>query len=296
MSVYRTPRSPYWHFDFKWRGYRFHGSTKATTRREAEKVEAAEREKAKAHVAQTEAARTSLRLDDIAGRYWSEHAQHLAEAETAYGRLRQLIEFFGKDKLITDIGGDDVAKLVAWRRGHRARHGRLISPFTVNASIEQLRKLFTRAKLWGIRFEREPQWRKYFLSVPPERVRELSADEADRLDQHVRSDYAPVLAFARATGLRLSECLLKWSEVDWSARLIRKPGKGGQMAGTPITSTVRELLWPLRGHHPEFVFKNGGRSPVPGCNRCGSACAGGLGSPALGSTICGTISGPSFCA
>jgi integrase len=23
---------------------------------------------------------------------------------------------------------------------------------------------------------------------------------------------------------------------------------------TPITSVVREIIWPLRGHHPEFVF------------------------------------------
>ena len=48
MSVFRKQRSPYWHFDFQCRGHRFHGSTKCTTRREAEKVEAAEREKAKA--------------------------------------------------------------------------------------------------------------------------------------------------------------------------------------------------------------------------------------------------------
>ena len=98
-----SPRSPYWQFDFQWRGHRFHGSTKGTTRREAEKVEAAEREKAKRHVAQTEAARTSMRLDDIAGRYWQEHAQHLAGAANAEGNLALLIEFFGKDKLITDI-------------------------------------------------------------------------------------------------------------------------------------------------------------------------------------------------
>ena len=66
MSIYKSARSPYWHFDFQWRGHRFHGSTKATTRREAEKVEAAEREKAKRQVVQIEAARTSLRLKDVA--------------------------------------------------------------------------------------------------------------------------------------------------------------------------------------------------------------------------------------
>ena len=30
--------------------------------------------------------------------------------------------------------------------------------------------------------------------------------------------------------------------------------KGGNHVTTPITSTVREILWPLRGHHPEAVF------------------------------------------
>ena len=65
-----------------------------------------------------------------------------------------LIEHFGKDKLITDITDDDVTKLVAWRRGHRVEAtGALISPFTVNDTTEQLKKLFTRAKLWGVAFD-----------------------------------------------------------------------------------------------------------------------------------------------
>ena len=256
MSVFPDKRSPFYQYDFQLRGHRFHGSTKATTKREAEKVEAAKRETAKAQIEQIEAAKTSLRLDDIAGRYWTEHAQHLAEAATAWGRLQLLIQFFGKDKLITDFTGDDVAKLAAWRRGHPKRnHGSgLVSPFTVNATIEQLRKLVTRAKLWGVRFPHEPHWRKYFLAVPPERVRELSDDEADRLEQHIRDDYAPIFAFARATGLRLSESLLRWDEVDWKAKTIRKPGKGGKMVMTHITSTVREILLPLQGHHPVYVF------------------------------------------
>jgi integrase len=147
-----------------------------------------------------------------------------------------------------------VAKLVAWRRGNRARTGGLVSPFTVNATVEQLRKLFTRAKLWGVRFAHEPVWRKHFLAVPPERVRELSDDEADRLEQHIRDDYVPIFAFARASGLRLSECLLQWSEVDWAAKQIRKPGKGGRMVMSHITPSVREILWPLQGHHPVYVF------------------------------------------
>jgi hypothetical protein len=254
VSVYRTGRSPYWHFDFQWRGHRFHGSTKRTTRREAEKVEAAERARAKQHVAQIEAAKTSLKLDDVAERYWQEVGQHHAGAEGTEHRLALLIEHFGKDKLLPEITDQDVIKLVAWRRAHRRKNGALISPHTVNHTTEQLRKLFTRAKLWGVRFEHEPRWAKHMLVVPPERVRELSDDEADRLDAVTRDDYAPFFAFARASGLRLSECLLRHSEIDWGARQITKLGKGGARITVPITPTIREILWPLRGHHPEFVF------------------------------------------
>jgi integrase len=255
MSIYHKPRSPFWHFDFQWRGHRFHGSTKATTRREAEKVEAAERERAKQHVAQLASARTSLRLDDVAGRYWQEVGQHHGDgARNTWRELARLIEFFGKDKLLTEIGGDDIAKLVAWRRGHSVR-GKLVSPFTVNATTKQVRKLFARAKLWGVRFNHEPRWREQLLKEPQERVRELAEHEVTQLEAATRDDLAPFFVFARASGLRLRECVtLAWSEVDWNARQIRKAGKGGKLVTVPITSAIREILWPLREHHPEHVF------------------------------------------
>ena len=260
MSVYknRDGRSPYWHFDFQIRGHRFHGSTKCTTRREAEAVERAEREKAKALVAQLAAAKTSLRIDDVAERYWQEVGQHHAGADGTEHRLALLIEFFGKDKLLTEITGDDVAAFVAWRRGHRARKVNtaetFISPHTVNRTTEQLRTLFARAKLWGVRFEHEPRWTKHFLAVPAERVRELSDDEAARLEAATRDDYAPFFAFARASGLRLNECFLRWSEVNFGTRQIVKFGKGGRLVPVSISSEIRDILWPLQGHHPEFVF------------------------------------------
>jgi hypothetical protein len=198
MSVYRSARSPFWHFDFWVRGHRFFGSTKATTRREAEAVERTERERAKQHVAQLQASRTSLRLDDVAGRYWQEVGQHHVGdgARNTWRELSRLIEFFGKDKLLTEINGDDMVKLVAWRRGHHIR-GQLISPFTVNATTKQVRKLFTRAKIWGVRFDHEPRWRQYWLKEPHERVRELAAHEAAQLDAAMRDDLAPFFAFAR---------------------------------------------------------------------------------------------------
>jgi integrase len=254
MSVFKDPRSPYWRFDFEYRGHRFYGSTKATTRRQAEAVERDEREKARARVAAQEVARTSLKLDDVAGRYWQETGQYSAGARDIHVRLGVLIERLGKDMLITDITGDDVGRLVAWRRGHKNRSGRLISPFTVNDTTAQLRTLFIRAKAWGVRFEHEPEWRKFWLAEPRERVRELIGDEGERIEAATREDYAPFLTFAMVSGLRFSECFLRWSEVDWRAKQIRKKGKGGRTITAPITSAIREILWPLLGHHPEFVF------------------------------------------
>jgi integrase len=264
VSLYRKPRSPYWHFDFQVRGHRFHGSTKTANKREAEKLEAAERERAKQYVAQLRAARASLKLDDVAGRYWQEVGQHHAGARDTWRELTRLIARFGKDTLLTDITDNDVAALVAWRHGHQARNlpqrgnlvatTKFISPFTVNATTKQLRKLFTRAKLWGVRFDHEPRWRNHVLKVPQERVRELAEDEAAQLEAATRDDLAPFFTFARGSGLRLRECLLRWSEVDWSTRQIRKLGKGGKLVTVPITETIREILWPLQGHHPEHVF------------------------------------------
>jgi integrase len=256
MSLYKNPRSPYWQFDFQWRGHRFHGSTKATARREAEAVERRERKRAEQLVEQTEAARTSLRLQDVAERYWKEVGEHHRGSSNTWHQLGKLIAFFGKDRVLTDIANSDVAALVAWRRGQRARAGGpLISPYTVNDTTEQLKKLFTRAKTdWNARFDHEPRWRGHWLKEPQERIRELVGDEAERLEAETRDDYVPFFAFAQASGLRLRECLLRWSEVDWGARQIRKPGKGGKLVTVPITSEIREILWPLRGHHPEHVF------------------------------------------
>jgi integrase len=212
-------------------------------------------------IAQAEHARTSLKLDDVAGRYWAEHAQHLASASNTWVHLGFVLEYLSKDKLVTEITDDDVARLVAWRRGHqrtvdnkKSVTNSFISPHTVNHTTNTLRALFARCKLWGVRFDHEPRWSKHLLKVPAEIVRELSDDEADKLDAAMRADYAPFFAFARASGLRLAECLLRWSEVNWGAGQIVKLGKGGKRITKPITSEIRDILWPLQGHHAEFVF------------------------------------------
>lgn len=261
MSVYKPKNSPFYQFDFQVRGRRFHGSTGRTSRREAEKVETAEREKAKSALKRGPDNTTLLTLDQACGRYWTEVGQHHACANETWANIERLLgcPHLGKNKRLCDIRDDDVTKMVAWRRGHRrwGRKGdRLVSNATVNRSTtEVLQKIFSRAKRkWGARFDDEPAWKEHMLPEASEHVRELRGDEADRLDAAMRDDYEPFFEFARMSGLRLSECLLRWSDVDWTVKEIRKKGKGGKIVRTPITPEVRALLLSLSGHDPTYVF------------------------------------------
>ena len=118
-----------------------------------------------------------------------------------------------------------------------------------------LRTLFAFAKSENVRFDHEPKWLRHMLAKPEERMRELHNDEAGRIEAAMRADYEPFFAFVRATGMRQKECVtLRWREVNWGSKQIVKLGKGGKRITFPITDSVGAILWPLQGHHPEFVF------------------------------------------
>lgn len=267
MSIWKPKNSPYYQFDFQLQNNRFHGSTGCTSRREAEAVEALEREKAKALVKAMKRSKASLLIDDVAARLFNQHGQYDAAPDATETNLDRLVNYFGKTTSLTDINHNEAMKMVAWRRGHRVtRRGKLtkeqrdalplISNATVNRSaIAVLRQLFTFAKGEGAQFEQEPEWNKLLLPEPEERVRELHDHEAVAFDDAMRADYEPFFAFVRASGLRLKECVtLKWSEVNFGTKQIIRIGKGDRRIVFPITDTVREILFPLQGQHQDFVF------------------------------------------
>ncbi|MCK1540941.1 site-specific integrase [Bradyrhizobium sp. 179] len=267
MSVYKDKRSPYYSYDFWHGGNRFHGSTKCTTRRDAERFEAAELERAKALVKATARAKASLAINDVALRLWNDSAQYDSEPKATETNLARLIEYFGKEKPLTEIDHRAAKELVAWRRGQRvSRRGKrtkeeeralpLVSNATVNRSTTKvLQRLFTFAKDEGAVFDNEPKWGELLLPEPVERVRELKTEEADALDSAMRADYEAFFDFVRASGMRFKECVtLRWSEVDFGTRQIVRTGKGGRRVVFPITPAVREILFPLQGQHPESVF------------------------------------------
>jgi integrase len=259
MSIYRLKNSPYFQFDFQIDGRRFYGSTRCTTRKEAEKFQALERERAKALVKATRHAAASLLIDHVAARLWEERARYDADPNATSANISRLVRYFGPSTALTDIDHSAAKKMVAWRRGNHVKDRKntpLISNATVNRSATKvLQRMFTFAKAEGALFDREPKWGELLLPEPQERVRELQEDELAAFDMAMRADYGAFFDFVRATGMRLRECVtLRWTEVNFGTRQIVRLGKGGRRVVFPITDTIRDILFPLQGDDPEFVF------------------------------------------
>lgn len=266
MSLYKPAKSPFYSYDFQIHGRRFHGSTKARNKKDAEAIERQLKAQAKADLEQEKRTGTGpLTLDIAAGRYWTEVGQHHANSVNTWRDLERLIGYFGKDKRLDEITDREAAALVAWRRGHHVGGRKmdndgnpvpLVSPSTVNRTTTSvLRQVFNRAKrTWRYQFPNEPDWGSHWLAEPEEIVRELSDNEGAALDTAIREDYAPWLEFARLTGLRKAETLLRWDNVNFDTGQIRVKGKRGKWVTTPITPAIRAILEPLIGHHNEWVF------------------------------------------
>jgi integrase len=259
MSVYKPRKSPYYHYDFQVRGVRFTGSTERAAKREAEAIERSKRDEArvqvKALVAQEHA---PLTFAVAAARYYLQVGEHLRGdgPRNCMWSITWLEREIGPHTRLSAIDDGLVAQLVAIRRGQG------VAPATVNRSMtEPLRKILNRAReVWG-QIVNKIDWKRHMLAEPKERVRVLSLAEEERLFQHLREDYRPLVSFALMGGCRMCEIVpgkefpgLKWKDVDWAAQTITLFGKGRVVATIPISAGIRELLFPLQGQHPEFVF------------------------------------------
>ena len=130
-STTLTSNTSFYHFDFQYKGRRFHGSTGATALAAAKRVEAEERQKAIAETA-IEARETArgkrstapMTLVAVVGRYWSEIGAHQVRSDQVLWSLNWLTDYFGDGKLINEIDGSEISKMVAKRRGERVRQCR----------------------------------------------------------------------------------------------------------------------------------------------------------------------------
>ncbi|TXN43861.1 site-specific integrase [Methylobacterium sp. WL7] len=256
MSVYKKANRPFYYYDFEIRNSRFAGSTKCKTRREAELFERERRKEAEAEVSTREKlGREPMTFALAASRYWQEVGQFAKSQNDIWRTLGWLQREVGDTKRVVAIDDALVIRLKTTRRQEKNQRGETVSAATVNRTLEILRTILLRAaRLW-----QEPtapvDWRRHMMSEPQERVRELKGDEEEAMFAALRPDYHAIVRFALMTGCRLNECVsLRWKDVDWGARQLWIFGKGDKLAPVPLPPSVRALLWPLQGEHPEFVF------------------------------------------
>ena len=260
MSVYRPrnragePTSPFYHYDFRLGGDRFHGSTGSREKGRAREVERQRKEEARGAVAAQRASRSApLTIDLAADLFWVERgdAYRGNAGKTFKAALAWIVVALGPSTLIRHISSRRVAELVTKRRAEG------VSNATVNRTVtEPLRRVLRRAAAaWDQTGLPAIAWKEHLLAEPKERVRELKAEEETRIFAGLRADYHPVVAFALLSGCRLAECVgLKWSDIDWGGRAITIRGKGGVVDTIPLSAQLRTLLFPLQGQHPEAVF------------------------------------------
>lgn len=249
FTIYPDKKSPFLQCDIWHKGKKYSRSTKRTNRRAAEAAARDIEAKIVARLNDEAAAGDSLALADVAARYMVDVGDHHAGADNTDRLVKLLIGFFGREKLLSDITHNDALELRRWRRQHTIGNSkRLISAYTVNDTIEQLKKLFTYLKASGARFGNEPNWKKLWLDVPKEHPRELSGDEELNLDG-IRADYLPLIHFVLTTGKRKTACMtLTWKQVDLERGTIEMKGKGrggGKPSTIMITPAIRAILWPL---------------------------------------------------
>ena len=247
MSVFKRPGQSFYSYDFRYKRERFSGSTTCTTKREAEQVEKAERDRLKA--SQVDTAKP-LAFKDASALYWEQVGQHHQNDGDTLRALEWLVEKIGGNKMLSAIDDAEIARLVAKRRGD------MVSNATVNRSVtEPLRAIMLRAReTWGQNVKRI-QWKKYLLKEPQERIREASKDEEAHFLAKIRGDYAPALRFALLTGCRRAEIVgLIWQNVDFFNREIRVTGKGDRSRTIPMTKAIYDLLWGLKDNHKTAVF------------------------------------------
>lgn len=150
MSVYKPAKSPYFHYDFQYQGRRFFGSTKQSTKRAAEKVEARKIRAVTLGEIDPEDIPT---LRQGASAWWLERAQHLATADDIWVRIGHCERLLGRNTLLPDIDSDALAKAIRRRSAETYSKSKKkgarrypVQPATVNADIiATMRRIFRHA-------------------------------------------------------------------------------------------------------------------------------------------------------
>lgn len=231
MTVYKPKHSPYYHFDFQFRGQRFTGSTLCTGKRAAEQFEAREKQSA----ALPSQVRPPITLDDAAGLY-EEHAATLPSWPTIEYMTVALVTGLGAKRLLSQISQRELQIHFAKRRHNRSNP-------SVNREIENARAIWMRANKARYDVGEMPDWKALFLKVTKKPPRIADETEEARLFLAMAGDAFDVVKFALHSGWRKAEVIgLRWQDLNLPRGTARTKIKGGDTVERPLDETLVALI------------------------------------------------------
>lgn len=230
MSVYKPAKSPRFHFDFQWKGQRYHGPTGCTTRRDAERFEADFRRK----VALGEQAKPTITVEAACNTWQQMVGDHKKSAKNTLYQLGYLIAGLGGQTMLHGLTFKEVQDYAARRRS-------MVSDPSVNREIQLLRRVVNWTRPRGYEMP-EIEWRQLLTKERP-RIRELSDDEEAALFDALPDNLKPIVEFAILAGQRKSEIVkLRWSDVDLIRGQASSTVKGGEPHRYPLSPRMIAII------------------------------------------------------
>lgn len=225
-----TPRSPYFQYDFKIKGQRFHGSTHCTSKRDAQTyIDNFRREILLGN------GRPEITLDQACLSYWEDKGQHESSSRTTEYQLANLCTIIGKNVVLSAIGIPEFRAFIAKRRGQG------VSNASINREWQLARRVWKHVE--ESHATSPIKWGALKLDEPKERVRELKADEEKALFDVLADDLRPIVLFAILSGQRRSAVVrLRWDKIDWRAGEATIINKGGAPHTFPLTPAMLQLI------------------------------------------------------
>lgn len=225
------PKSRYWHYDFQWKGRRYHGSTGCTSKRDAERYIAEIRRQAALGID----VKPALTIDHACGQWFAAKGQHQRSHATTLYQLDNLANGLGKNRWLHDITLRDLDRYIARRRAS-------VSNASVNRETALLRRVCNWCEARGYDVP-AIDWREVKLKEKAPETRVLTADEEARLFEHLPDSLKPIVEFALLSGQRKAEIVtLRWADVDLVNARATVSTKGGQRHTFPLPPRLAAII------------------------------------------------------
>ena len=273
------PGAP-WKYRFAIDGHPFKGSTGTKDKTEAEAFAAAKFTEAR------QTAEKERKLGNAPMTFGTACDKWLAFKEPRL-RERGLVEQvawlrseIGYNKLLQSLRRDDISRLVD-ARAQCLRPGiggtyRRVADGTVNKTLRLMQRILNNAEARHDAIVKRFQWKDFFIKQPKARPAKRAVSEINEnlILGTIHRDYIDICRFALIGGLRASENLLIWDQIDWDNAVAKDVVGKGHREGRDVALGRSEMMILRAEHarkdrHPTHVFSRVARrsGKIPRTNR-----------------------------